>query len=343
MALNSFGVAIPVTGPNNGFPGSVTRMGDRQIMAKPVDASASAAGIPFGAPVIEKPGTTGGTFLSVADYIAAAATNIALVQQNFVGIAVRNVQTQYAYTSLYASTGTTVVSTTATQATVGATTIVVALATNITVGMAVEGAGIASGTLVTGISGTTITISLGTLAAIPALTAVQFTQTLAAGVIGAYVANQQAEPLIDGSILVAITNGVTPSSNTAVYIRALANANLPGTSVGDCEGTDDVATTTPTTSTTVGSTTLTTSTGTGVAIGQRVTAPGIPANTYITAGSSTTWTISNAATATTTTQAASFSNMILLGDSVNPWIRFRTGNPDQNDVFEVTILARHAA
>ena len=341
MALNSFGVAIPVTGPNLGFPGSITRMGDRGVMSKVVDASASAAGIPFGAPIIELSNSLGGSFLSVADYIAAAATNIALVQQKFAGIAVRNVQTNYDYQKLYASTGTTVLNTTATQAVVGSTTIVVASATGITVGMAVEGAGIQAGTLVSGVSGTTITISLATIAAMSA-TAVQFTQTLVQGVSGFYVANQQCDDLLDGSIVVNIPAG-TPQANLAVYIRALANANLPGTAVGDFEAADDVATTTPTTSTTVGSTTLTTSTGTGVAIGQRVTAPGIPDNTYITAGSGTSWTMSNAATATTTTQAASFSNMILLGNASNPWIRFRTGVLDQNNVAEVTILVRRAA
>ena len=342
--MNSFGVAIPVTGPNNGFPGSVTRMGDRQIISKVVDSTASAAGIPFGAGVIELSNSTGGSFISFADYLATAvlAANLPTFQQKFAGIAVRNVQTNYQYQSLYASSGTTTISTTMTQATVGSTTVVVASATGIVIGMSVEGAGIQAGTLVSGISGTTITISLATTAAIPALTVVIFTQVLAQGVTGFYAVGQQCEPLISGSIVVSITAG-TPQANLAVYIRALANANLPGTSVGDFEAADDVATTTPTTSTTVGSTTLTTSTGTGVAIGQRVTAPGIPDNTYITAGSGTSWTISQAATATTTTAAASFSNMILLGNVNSPWIRFRTGNLDPNNVAEVTVLVRHAA
>lgn len=343
MALNSFGVAIPVTGPNNGFVGSVTRLGDRGIMSKIVDSSASAAGIPFGSGIIELSNSTGGSLLSFADYLATIA-NVATIQQKFSGIAVRNVQTQYQYQSLYASTGTIVVNTTMTQVTVGSTTIVVASATGIVIGQAAEGYGLAAGTLVSGISGTTITISLPTVAAIAASTAVQFTQTIPPGVTGAFIANQQCDNIFDGSIIVSIAPGNgTPSANQAVYIRALANANLPGTAVGDFEAGDDVATTTPTTSTTVGNVTLTTSTGTGVAIGQRVTAPGIPDNTYITAGSSTTWTMSQAATATTSTQAASFSNMILLGNLTSPWIRFRTGNLDQNDAAEVNILVRHAS
>ena len=341
--MNSFGQAIPVTGPNNGFPGSVTRMGDRGIISKIVSTSASAAGIPFGSGIVEISNSTGGAFLSFADFLATAvlATNLPTFQQQFAGIAVRNVMTNFDYLKLFGSSGTVVASTTATQATIGSTTIVVASATGIVVGMSVEGIGIAAGTNVTGVNSTTITISLGTTAVLSA-SAVAFTQTLPQGVTGFYPANQMADDLIDGSILVTITNG-TPQANLAVYIRALANANLPGTSVGDFEAADDVSTTTPTTSTTVGSTTLTTSTGTGVAIGQRVTGFGIPDNTYIVSGSSTTWVMSNAATATTTTLAASFSNMILLGNARDPWIRFRTGNLDQNNAAEVTILVRHAA
>jgi hypothetical protein len=347
MALNSFGQVIPVTGPNNGFAGDPSRMGDRQGMSKIVDTTASAAGIPFGAGIVEISNATGGSFISFADYLATAvvAANLGTFQQQFAGIAQRNVQTQYSYLTLFPN-GTLTSSTTATQATVGSTTIVVASAAGaaVLVGSAVEGAGLSAGTLVTGISGTTITISLATTAAIPALTPVVFSQTVPQGVTGYFAVGQQADCFIDGSIRVVIgTGNGTPAANAPVYVRVLANANLPGTAIGDFEAGDDVATTTPTTSTTVGSTTLTTSTGTGVAIGQRVTAPGIPANTYITAGSSTTWTISQAATATTTTAAASFSNMALLGDTINPWIRFRTGKLDQNNVAEVTILVRHAA
>ena len=68
----------------------------------------------------------------------------------------------------------TSIATTATQATVGATTIVVASATGLIVGQEVISSGfITKGTLITGISGTTITISSGTLAAMSS-TAVSF-------------------------------------------------------------------------------------------------------------------------------------------------------------------------
>ena len=223
----------------------------------------------------------------------------------------------------------------------GATTIVVASATSLVVGMTVEGAGIAAGTAITGISGTTITISLGTTAALSSTT-VNFTQTLTQGVTGFYVVNQQADILLNGSMVVNIPAG-TPQANLPVYIRALANANLPGTAVGDIEAADDVATTTPTTTD-----------------HRRQCHPDDfdrNRRRYRSACNGAGYSDEHLyhrrlrhilddfqpATATTSTQAASFSNMILLGDSVNPWIRFRTGNPDQNDVFEVTVLVRHAA
>jgi hypothetical protein len=69
--------------------------------------------------------------------------------------------------------GTAAATTTATQATVGASTIVVASATNIALGQVVIAVGIASGTQVTGISGTTISISQPTTAALSS-TAVNF-------------------------------------------------------------------------------------------------------------------------------------------------------------------------
>jgi hypothetical protein len=70
-------------------------------------------------------------------------------------------------------TGTVVVNptaTTSTQATIGATTIVVVSATSIKIGMLVTAAGIPSYTTVTAISGTTITLSQGTTAALAATT-----------------------------------------------------------------------------------------------------------------------------------------------------------------------------
>ena len=90
------------------------------------------------------------------------------------------------------------VASTATQATVGATTIVVAAATNIQVGDVVEGTGITAGTTVTGITGTTITISAGTTAAIPAGTNVTFlpadSETLTVGSTSGFTVATAAAP-----------------------------------------------------------------------------------------------------------------------------------------------------
>jgi len=75
------------------------------------------------------------------------------------------------YGPVISQTGTLVVNptaTTSTQATVGATTIVVASATNIKVGMLVSAVGIPSYTTVTSVVGTTIGISQGTTAALSA-------------------------------------------------------------------------------------------------------------------------------------------------------------------------------
>jgi hypothetical protein len=234
-----------------------------------------------------------------------------------------------------------VVNTTATQATIGSTTIAVASATGLQLGQSAEGLGIQAGTLVQGVNGTDITISLPTTAVLNS-TSVAFTSGTNGNFTGSYVANEEADVLLSGSVPVVIGNG-TPQNNLAIYIRTVANANLPGTFVGGFEAADDVATAALTTTTTVGSVTLTTSASTGLVIGQRVTAPGVPSNTYLIAGSGTTWTMSQAATATTATQASSFANTALLGSSVDPWLVFSTGQIDGNNVAEITIKVRHSA
>jgi hypothetical protein len=343
MALNSFGKAISVTGPANGFVGSVTRMGDRGIMSKLVSPTASpTAGIPFGAGIVELSNSLGGYFLSFADFLATPG-NAQLLQQQFAGICVRNVKTDFNYLSLTQSSGTLQINTTATQATIGSTSIVIPANPAVVMGMAIDGAGLQAGTLVTGITGggTTIAISLPTIGAMNA-TPVAFTQTIPGGQLGFYSVGQMCDDLIDGSINVLITNG-TPQANLGVYVRAIANPNLPGTFVGDFEAADDVATAALTVTTTLGSPNITTSAGTGLAVGQRISAAGIPPNTYLVSGGPTAWVMSQPATATAAAEPSSFSNMILLGDLANPWLRFRTGNLDQFNIAEVTVLVRHAS
>jgi len=343
MAYNSFGQVIPVLGPNFGFPGNVSRVGERVIAARPVAASASAtAGLPFGSGAVLTPtnSTTDGTWLSLADFLATAA-NAQYVNSQFAGVAVREVKTMLQYTALGQSTGTTV-STTATQATIGSTTIVVALATGISIGQAVEGFGIQPNTLVTGVSGTTITISLATTGVL-STTNVIFTSSIAP-VTGYYSAGQMAEVLERGSITVNITNG-TPYAGQVVYVRTVANANLGATAVGDFEASSDLATSSITIGTTAGSTALTTSAGTGLAIGQYITGPGIAANTTLVSGASTSWVMSQPALYTIASGGAmsAYNTIPLQLNSADPYVVFRTGNLDSNNVAEITIKSRRAA
>lgn len=114
----------------------------------------------------------------------------------------------------YIALTTAAKSTTATQATVGANTIVVADATSIAVGQLVLGVGIASGggipagylsypngvptTTVTGVSGTTITLSAPITAALSS-TAVVFVASITPGAGLVVMPNTAPVPLVIGS------------------------------------------------------------------------------------------------------------------------------------------------
>lgn len=95
MTVISFGQVIPVTGPNLGFVGTVSRQGERVIAARPVLSSA-ALNVNFGDPVAIVQDATGGTYQSIADFVATVA-NIGLLYKLFAGVAVRNVKTQLTY------------------------------------------------------------------------------------------------------------------------------------------------------------------------------------------------------------------------------------------------------
>jgi hypothetical protein len=87
--MGSFGGVIPVTSLNLGYPGNVSRMGDRVIAARQVLATTPNA-INFGDAVIIVPDSVGGTYQSVKDFIAGAGT---FTSARFAGVAVRNVKT----------------------------------------------------------------------------------------------------------------------------------------------------------------------------------------------------------------------------------------------------------
>jgi hypothetical protein len=98
MTQYAFGQVIPVTGPNIGFPGAVSRFGDTIITARSFVPLTSTNTLNFGDPAVIIPSTTnsGGAFTSVKDYIATIA-NTANIANYFAGMAVREVKTQLTY------------------------------------------------------------------------------------------------------------------------------------------------------------------------------------------------------------------------------------------------------
>ena len=93
----SFGQVIGVTGPGNGFQGTISRQGERVIAAREFVPYTTTNNLNFGDPAVIIPNATGGYYDSVADFVAHAASNIALVASAFAGFAVREVQSQLTY------------------------------------------------------------------------------------------------------------------------------------------------------------------------------------------------------------------------------------------------------
>jgi hypothetical protein len=96
MTVIAFGQVIPVTGPNIGFQGTVSRVGERVIAARPVVSTAT-HNLNFGDPAVIIPDATGGTYNSVLDFVSAAVANIAKVAAYYAGMAVREVKTSLTY------------------------------------------------------------------------------------------------------------------------------------------------------------------------------------------------------------------------------------------------------
>lgn len=93
----SFGQVIPVTGPNNGFQGTVSRFGERVIAARVFSPYTLTNNLNFGDPSVIIPNALGGYYDSVADFVAHATSNIGLIAAQFAGMAVREVKTQLTY------------------------------------------------------------------------------------------------------------------------------------------------------------------------------------------------------------------------------------------------------
>ena len=94
MTQYAFGQTIPVLGPNNGFPGAISRFGDRIVKARQFVPYNTNNVLNFGDPTVIIPNNSGGYYTSVADLIANSVTNLTTLAANFAGIAVREVKTQ---------------------------------------------------------------------------------------------------------------------------------------------------------------------------------------------------------------------------------------------------------
>lgn len=97
MTAISFGQVIPVLGPNIGFPGAVSRFGERVIAARAFVPHTVTNNLNFGDPAVTIPNQLGGYYDSVADFVAASAANIGLLATQWAGMAVREVKTQLVY------------------------------------------------------------------------------------------------------------------------------------------------------------------------------------------------------------------------------------------------------
>jgi hypothetical protein len=218
--------------------------------------------------------------------------------------------------------------TTTATAVLGATDIVVASATNLTVGMVATGTGIPStpATVIQSINGTTVKLSAQLTAAMSA-TSVTFKTAarVASGIslvkrdgTSATVTTTATHGLVVGDSVTVINSAVktaqlgTGASGQAVLTLAAAGGNAqndqvfgPGIPAGATVTATGAGTTTPTISAnltatlvansvsttgtgTAGSTALTVASGTGTVNGQFVTGYGIPANTYVSSGGGTT-------------------------------------------------------
>lgn len=96
MTVIAFGQSIPVTGPNLGFPGTISRFGERVIAARPFNPAAT-LNLNFGDPAVLIPNSVGGYFDSILDFLTASAANVALLATQWSGLAVREVKSALSY------------------------------------------------------------------------------------------------------------------------------------------------------------------------------------------------------------------------------------------------------
>ena len=95
--MGAFGAVFPVLGPNNGFPGNMSRLAERVIVARPLLATTATA-VQNGQPLVIIPTAGGGdNYQSVTDFIAGGGT---LSATSRISIAHREVKTNLVYTTL---------------------------------------------------------------------------------------------------------------------------------------------------------------------------------------------------------------------------------------------------
>lgn len=336
MSFTSFGQVIPVTGPNIGFPGDISRQGVPVVKARQV-LPTTPNNLAFGAAAVlvsESIGganSQGGFWQSVADFLTAPAVTVNASTTNTSPI------------------------------------ITVASAAGIVIGMAASGTGIGASAIVIAINGLAVTLSVASTATSSTVVAVTFAipstnaqyilqafagfavrevktnltyqagQTPGLQSVGYYTPGERAEVMELGSMTVSVAYG-TPIANAPVYLRLVANGSLSGTAVGDIEAANDVKATT-TFGSTIGSADITVASATGIAVGQVVAGAGIPENSIVIGINSTTITLNKLAQATIASgMAVTFSNTIALPDCV-----FGSGYEDANGVAEITLLRRRAA
>ena len=98
MSVNtftSFGQVIPVLGPVLGFPGTNSHLPFTTVVKRPVKSTAT-LNLAFGEAAVVVPDSTGGTWMSVKDFLKTVA-NVANVAQYLAGFALREVKTNLTY------------------------------------------------------------------------------------------------------------------------------------------------------------------------------------------------------------------------------------------------------
>jgi hypothetical protein len=324
-----FGQVIPVTGPGVGFPGNVSRIGERVIVARQV-LPTTPSNVVFGQPVAVVGDSNGGTVVNMADFLSAPAVTVNAATTNtspiITPVSLAGLVEGMVASGTGIAAGSTIIAIGASTVTLSANATATAAAVAVTFAIPTGNAAIAAA-------------SFGGIAVRNVETSLTFPSASNPGLVQTayYPPGQIAEVLERGSITVPITAG-TPVANAPVYLRTVANSGTAGTAIGDLEAANEVGATT-TMGTTIGSAVVAVASATGIAAGQVAAGAGIPAGATVVSISSSNITLSAAATQTVASGVAvTFSNTVAL-----PGVVFRTGLLDASSMAEITLKNRAAA